>query len=47
MIEQYKNKPIYEFVKRIADIVASALGIILLSWLLIIVAVVIKCTVKR
>ena len=46
MIEQYKNKPIYEFVKRIADIVASALGIILLSWLLIIVAVVIKCTSK-
>lgn len=46
MIEQYKNKPIYEFVKRIADIVASALGIILLSWLLIIVAVVIKCTTK-
>ena len=46
MIEQYKNKPIYEFVKRIADIVASALGIILLSWLLIIIAVVIKCTTK-
>lgn len=46
MKEQYKKKPIYEFFKRMFDICASALGIILLSWLLIIVAIIIKCTSK-
>ena len=46
MKEQYKKKPVYEFIKRLADICASALGIILLSWLLIIVAIIIKCTSK-
>lgn len=46
MKEQYKKKPIYEFIKRIFDICASTLGIILLLWLLIIVAIIIKCTSK-
>lgn len=44
MKEQYKKKPVYEFVKRLFDICASTLGIILLSWLLIIAAIIIKCT---
>ena len=43
---QYKKKPIYEFIKRCADLLASALGLILLSWLLIIVAIIIKLTSK-
>ena len=46
MKEQYKKKPIYEFIKRIFDICASTLGIILLLWLLIIVAIIIKCRSK-
>lgn len=46
MKEQYKKKTVYEFIKRLFDICASALGIILLSWLLIIVAIIIKCTSK-
>lgn len=46
MNETYKKKPVYEFFKRLADIVASSLGLILLSWLLIIVAIIIKCTSK-
>ena len=46
MTEQYKKKPVYEFFKRLADIIASSLGLILLSWLLIIVAIIIKLTSK-
>lgn len=40
----FKHKPIYSFLKRLIDIVCSFLAIILLSWLLIILAILVKCT---
>ncbi len=42
--KMYQSKPIYSFFKRIFDIVVSGLAIILLSWLLIILAILVKCT---
>ena len=42
----YKEKPFYEFLKRTVDICASGLGIILSSWLMLIIAILIKCTSK-
>lgn len=42
----YKKKPGYEFFKRTADIVGSFLGIVLLSWLIIILAILVKMTSK-
>lgn len=42
----YKKKPIYSFLKRFGDILLSLLGIILLSWLFIILAILVKCTSK-
>lgn len=41
-----KKKPVYYFFKRLFDIFASLLAIILLSWLLIIIAILVKCTSK-
>ena len=46
MLETYKKKPVYEFFKRFADIIASGLGLIVLSWLLVIVAIIIKLNSK-
>lgn len=46
IIVKYNKKPFYSFVKRFADIVCSLLGIILLSWLFIILAILVKCTSK-
>ena len=40
------NKPFYDFVKRFADIICSAIGIILLSPFFIIISIAIKATSK-
>ena len=40
------NKPVYDFVKRFADIICSAIGIILLSPFFIIISIAIKATSK-
>lgn len=40
------NKPVYDFVKRFADIICSAIAIILLSPFLIIISIAIKATSK-
>ena len=42
----YKKKPIYEFFKRIIDFMGALIGIILLSWLFLILAILVKCTSK-
>ena len=41
-----KNKPVYDFVKRFADILCSAIAIILLSPFFIIISIAIKATSK-
>ena len=41
-----KKKRIYSFFKRIVDILASFILIILLSWLYLILAILVKCTSK-
>ena len=46
IIINYKEKPVYDFFKRSFDIVASSLAIILLSWLFVIIAILIKATSK-
>ena len=43
---KYKKKPIYTFLKRFGDILLSFLGIVVLSWLFIIIAILVKCTSK-
>lgn len=43
---KFKKKPIYLFLKRSGDLLGSFLGIVLLSWLFIILAILIKCTSK-
>ena len=42
----YKKKPIYGFLKRCIDILGAFLGIVLLSWLFIILSILVKCTSK-
>lgn len=42
----YKKKPVYSFFKRIIDITGAFLGIVLLSWLFILLAILVKCTSK-
>ena len=46
IVVKYKKKPIYSFLKRCIDIFGALFGIILLSWLMIIVAILVKCTSK-
>lgn len=46
MVYKYKKRPIYRFIKRFLDIIGSLLGIILLSWLLLIIAIVVKLSSK-
>lgn len=41
-----KRKPIYDFFKRLIDLFASFLGIIVLSLPMLIIAVIVKCTSK-
>lgn len=41
-----KKKPIYSFFKRIIDIIGALLGIIIFSWLFIILAILVKTTSK-
>lgn len=41
-----KKKPIYDFFKRLIDLFASFLGIIVLSFPMLIIAVIVKCTSK-
>ncbi len=43
---KYKKKPIYSFFKRFFDILLSLLGIILLSWFMLIIAILVKLTSK-
>ena len=43
-ISLYKKKPIFSFFKRLFDIISSFLGLILLSWLFLIVAILVKCS---
>ncbi len=43
---KYKKKRIYSFFKRVIDFFGSLICILLLSWLMIIIAIVIKCTSK-
>lgn len=42
----YRKKPVYEFFKRIFDIVFSGLAIVILSPLLLVLAILVKCTSK-
>lgn len=46
IIVHYKNKYFYSFLKRCVDILGSFLGILLLSWLFVILAILVKCTSK-
>lgn len=46
MVYKYKKRPIYKAIKRFLDIIGSLLGIILLSWLLLIIALVVKLSSK-
>jgi len=46
IIVRYKKKYIYSFFKRIFDFTGALLGIILLSWLFLIIAILVKCTSK-
>ncbi len=39
-------KPIYTFFKRLFDIICSSLGLVLLSWLFVIIMILVKCTSK-
>lgn len=41
-IEKYRHKPTYEFIKRVFDMVAAITGLILLSWLGILLIILIK-----
>lgn len=43
---QYRSKKIYEFFKRIFDIILALVAIIFTSWLMIIIAIVVKSTSK-
>lgn len=43
---QLKKKPIYGFFKRVVDIFGSLFLIIVFSWLLLILAILVKCTSK-
>lgn len=45
-VDLYKRKPIFAFCKRTFDIVSSGLGLIILSWLFLLIAIIIKCTSK-
>lgn len=42
----YKKKPIFVFCKRLFDILSSGLALILLSWLFLIIAIMVKCSSK-
>ena len=42
----YKKKYIYSFIKRTFDILLSLIALILLSWLFLIIAILVKCTSK-
>ncbi len=46
VIVKYKKKPFYSFIKRLIDFIGALLGIILLSWLFVILAILVKCTSK-
>lgn len=46
MVYKYKKRPIYKVVKRFLDIIGSLVGIVLLSWLLLIIALVVKLSSK-
>lgn len=43
---KYKKKPFYDFMKRFFDLLFSFIAIVLLSWLLLILAILVKCTSK-
>ena len=45
-ISLYKKKPIFSFFKRLFDIISSFLGLILLSWLFLIVAILVKFSIR-
>lgn len=43
---KFKKKRFYQFLKRVVDFFGALVGLILLSWLMIILAILIKCTSK-
>ena len=45
-INLFKNKPVFSFVKRSFDIISSFIGIIVLSWLFIVLGILVKLTSK-
>ena len=45
-IGEIKKKPIYDFFKRLIDLFASFLGIIILALPMLVIAVIVKCTSK-
>lgn len=45
-ISMYKKKPLFDFIKRFFDIILSLTAILLLSWLFIILAILVKCSSK-
>lgn len=42
----YKKKPIFSFIKRTFDIISSGLGLIIFSWLFLIIAIIVKVSSK-
>lgn len=46
VVVKYKKKLIYSFFKRLMDFFGALLGLILLSWLFLIIAILVKCTSK-
>lgn len=46
VVVKYKKKPIYSFIKRCIDFFGALLAILLCSWLMLILAILIKCTSK-
>ena len=45
-VSMYRRKPFYAFFKRMFDFLSSFLALLLLSWLFIILAIIVKCTSK-
>ena len=46
IVVKYKNKKIYEFIKRIIDFFGALVALILVSWLMVLIAIIIKITSK-
>lgn len=43
-VKNFKKKPVYDFFKRLADIVICSIALIALSWLFLLIAIIVKCS---